>query len=956
MDQIRRILASRAGSDFSGRHPVRLSDEYRDRLVQVATGQAEAYSTVDKELAQAIMLCGFGAFDEGERVVLTILDANLDLVWRDEEVFFSIFHTLAVVQRFDLAAAMLEKKYDFPRKIEMDFEVGMIGESCIRWDISKDGAIHKFVFDTDILRNDNARTRLMQFKWAFPLIAHYARQSYQEFGSVYLNQADVGLRPGLAYSDGRPEYFLIPDYVFVPTGGYSYAREILQKRSISWDDRLPVAFWRGTTTGVPATAGDWRSLDRIKLCQTAQQHSGSGLFDVGFSSISQIPDPQVVNWIEASGMALGRVPWEDWGRYKFLIDIDGNSSPWSNLIQRLLTGSPVLKVESRRNLAQWYYDDLLPWTNYVPIASDCSDLLDKVQWLAKHDDSARRIGENGFDFVQKLTYQGELERSVPVISAAFRYFRGNYKGVAPYGRVSERQLITENSRQPETVSVLHTGGLGDILLATPALRAFKAKHPGKRMVFYGNYRQLLEGLPYIDELHPETDAPPDSLRFSYGGGSRLSKHIAKIFGETLNVNVSDVRPDCATDADLVEKYRELFADLPRPWIAINRRASAWTPNKDWPNDKWNELISRLRPHLGIIEIGNPPTIQATDDEAAQIDLVGKTNLTELIGVIAACDILVTPVSGPMHIAAATHTPAVVIYGGYEQALATEYQGNISLVSTPDCSPCWLREPCPIDKKCLRDITVDEVEASVWRIWNQSRSWPETHENVSTTDQADEHLLPNSPGKVPAMDHVVTLGRREVSTGWPVKGEPQKTFRDKLESGFFMMYMSGQVVIDVGYWGNHPDAVPILPYAIGVDHGYPGYDGLTLPFPDETVDSVYSSHTLEHISDYIHVIRDWYRVTKIGGFIVTVVPHQFLYEKRQALPSRWNPDHQRFYTPASLLREFEEALVPNSYRVRHLRDNDKDYLYQLGPDHHGHGGYEIELVIEKIARPNWDLLD
>jgi hypothetical protein len=84
------------------------------------------------------------------------------------------------------------------------------------------------------------------------------------------------------------------------------------------------------------------------------------------------------------------------------------------------------------------------------------------------------------------------------------------------------------------------------------------------------------------------------------------------------------------------------------------------------------------------------------------------------------------------------------------------------------------------------------------------------------------------------------------------------------------------------------------------------------------------------------------------------PHQFLYEKKHTLPSLWNADHQRFYTPASLLREFEEALEPNSYRIRHLRDCDEGYTYELGPESHAGGGYEIELVVEKIQKPQWSL--
>ena len=95
--------------------------------------------------------------------------------------------------------------------------------------------------------------------------------------------------------------------------------------------------------------------------------------------------------------------------------------------------------------------------------------------------------------------------------------------------------------------------------------------------------------------------------------------------------------------------------------------------------------------------------------------------------------------------------------------------------------------------------------------------------------------------------------------------------------------------------------------------------MTLPFAEDSVDAVYSSHMLEHVPDPFAVIRDWHRVVKTGGFIVCIVPHQFLYEKRAPLPSRWNGEHQRFYTPAALICEFEESLVPNSYRVRHLAD-------------------------------------
>ena len=202
--------------------------------------------------------------------------------------------------------------------------------------------------------------------------------------------------------------------------------------------------------------------------------------------------------------------------------------------------------------------------------------------------------------------------------------------------------------------------------------------------------------------------------------------------------------------------------------------------------------------------------------------------------------------------------------------------------------------------------------------------------------------------------MVKVGRYEVSEDWPVKGEAGRTFNEKLKNGFFSAYMAGEVTIDVGYRGAFEDAVPILPHAIGVDLDYPEYDGKRLPFPDESIDTVYSSHMLEHVTDFRTTIRDWHRVVRSRGFIVCVVPHQFLYEKRRSLPSSWNADHKRFYTPASLLGEFEASLRPNTYRVRHLRDSDENYTYETGPEIHSGGGYEIELVLQKIDPPGWDL--
>jgi hypothetical protein len=185
-------------------------------------------------------------------------------------------------------------------------------------------------------------------------------------------------------------------------------------------------------------------------------------------------------------------------------------------------------------------------------------------------------------------------------------------------------------------------------------------------------------------------------------------------------------------------------------------------------------------------------------------------------------------------------------------------------------------------------------------------------------------------------------------------EARKTFDIKIESGFWSRYAGGPNVLDIGYRGGDRRSLPLFEHAIGVDLDYPGYDGRTLPFADESQDVVFSSHCLEHIPNYIRAIQEWHRVVRIGGHIITVVPNAHLYERKLRPPSSHNADHARFYTPASLLAEFETALSPNSYRVRHLIDNDAGYNYTLDSGRHPVGCYEIELVVQKIAMPAWQL--
>lgn len=119
-------------------------------------------------------------------------------------------------------------------------------------------------------------------------------------------------------------------------------------------------------------------------------------------------------------------------------------------------------------------------------------------------------------------------------------------------------------------------------------------------------------------------------------------------------------------------------------------------------------------------------------------------------------------------------------------------------------------------------------------------------------------------------------------------------------------------------------------------------------------TVFAHYRLQNIADYRAALQGWFRLVRIGGHLVIVVPHAFLHDRQLELPSRRHPGQSRLYTPASLLEEVEEALAPNSYRLRFLGDADEGYDYGLPSDRVPVGQGDILLALERIAPPAWTL--
>ena len=206
----------------------------------------------------------------------------------------------------------------------------------------------------------------------------------------------------------------------------------------------------------------------------------------------------------------------------------------------------------------------------------------------------------------------------------------------------------------------------------------------------------------------------------------------------LGANPDPLPPRLVVQSSEIEEVRKKFGThspnrtQPR-WFGLNPGAH-YGPAKRWPSERFIETAVELQKRTqcqwlifgGEDErefaeqmasaIGRPAPLARPGAEAGfspVMNLAGRTTLRELCALLRACSVLVTNDSGPMHVAAAVGTPVVVPFGSTSPELTgpglPEDAGSphVLIRSQAPCAPCFLRA-CPIDLRCLRDISVTQV--------------------------------------------------------------------------------------------------------------------------------------------------------------------------------------------------------------------------------------------------------
>jgi heptosyltransferase-2 len=193
----------------------------------------------------------------------------------------------------------------------------------------------------------------------------------------------------------------------------------------------------------------------------------------------------------------------------------------------------------------------------------------------------------------------------------------------------------------------------------------------------------------------------------------------------LDISGSDEHPQVSVTEGSARRAGDLLAKNgldPASTIVGMAPGAAYGHAKRWPPSRMAEVAGRLGARgatcvlvgaAGDRDAGREIE-SAVSSPARVVNLIGRTDLRLLIGVLQRCRAFVSNDSGAMHLAAAVGVPVTAIFGPTDERVTSPIGSpgaHDVLVHPVFCRPCMLRD-CPIDHRCMKRITVDTVYDAV----------------------------------------------------------------------------------------------------------------------------------------------------------------------------------------------------------------------------------------------------
>jgi ADP-heptose:LPS heptosyltransferase len=281
------------------------------------------------------------------------------------------------------------------------------------------------------------------------------------------------------------------------------------------------------------------------------------------------------------------------------------------------------------------------------------------------------------------------------------------------------------------------GGLGDLLMMTPGLRALKAQGASRRIVLAipRRFFSLFDGNDDVELMDIDGDLDPAAYREWFNltdcpaarSESRMAPAVKAnridLFARGLGLRgvrlrTMDRRPRYVV-SDAEREWRDqFFADhgLHHDVLVVGVQARTDEAYRDVPHMR--QIVEALSEHASVLVFGG--VLRAAGGKFAVIHPQGL-DLRRSFALASGCDVLVTPDSAFFHLAGALDLPCVGLFGPTDGRIRGRDYPRARMLDarrTLACVPCWRNEgtPCGLTglrpSACLGEIASEDVVRAV----------------------------------------------------------------------------------------------------------------------------------------------------------------------------------------------------------------------------------------------------
>jgi hypothetical protein len=200
---------------------------------------------------------------------------------------------------------------------------------------------------------------------------------------IELNDDTNEYIPLFCFSSGLSEHILIPDLYAM----MNYSNRLSFKDNISYENKYKKAIFIGSSTGSLIVELN----ERLHMCNKYRNNPNIHCFINNLCQVSEENTKEIYpnyNDFITTSMTI-----ENQCKYRYIINIDGNTTAWDR-VPWILNSNSVLLMKNSKNKC-WYTDFLIPNIHYIPFDNDTD-----LEAIVSSDEDRTDIIRNANQFVK----------------------------------------------------------------------------------------------------------------------------------------------------------------------------------------------------------------------------------------------------------------------------------------------------------------------------------------------------------------------------------------------------------------------------------------------------------------------------------------------------------------------------------------------------------------------------